>query len=116
MPSLSYSAEEILETVNMVRLERLDIRTVTVGISLLDCVGGDIHTVCRKIVGKITRVAGNLKQVTREIEQEFGIPIVNNRVSVTPLALIAGEFGVDGIVRIARALDEAAAAIGIDFV
>src|SRR5579875_1490848 len=116
MTYANFSAEEILETVNMVRFERLDVRTITVGISLLDCAGDGAGRVCERIYDRVTRVAGNLRRVSEEIASEFGIPIVNNRVAVTPVALIAGALDRDGIVQIARALDRAAAAIGIDFI
>ena len=116
MRTLNYSAEEIVETIDMVRVERLDIRTVTVGISLFDCVSDDTATLCARIYDKITTVARGLTRTTRDIGQEFGIPIVNNRVSVTPISLVAGQADVDGFVRIAHALDRAAGTLGIDFI
>src|SRR5690606_20856712 len=90
MQPLRYSAEEIVETINMVRIERLDIRTVTIGISLFDCVSDNTATLCERIYNKVTRVAANLTRTTREIAQEFGLPIINNRVAVTPISLVAG--------------------------
>jgi len=116
MKYTNFSAEEIVETVNMVRLERLDIRTITVGISLLDCAGGTAAQVSGKVYDKIVAVAGRLRPVSAEIASEFGIPIVNNRVSVTPIALIAGRLASDDIVQVAHALDRAADSIGIDFI
>ncbi|MDE2229544.1 MAG: PFL family protein [Alphaproteobacteria bacterium] len=116
MEYANFSAEEILETINMVRFERLDIRTVTVGISLLDCTGDTAAQVCDRVYDKITRIAGNLRRVSEEIASEFGIPIVNNRIAVTPVALIAGRFARDEIVQVAQALDRAADSIGIDFI
>jgi len=116
MKYTNFSAEEILETVNMVRLERLDIRTITVGISLLDCTGETAAQVSGKVYDKVTAVAGKLRQVSAAIASEFGVPIVNNRVAVTPVALIAGNLTEDGIVQVAQALDRAADSIGIDFI
>ncbi|MDT3683871.1 MAG: PFL family protein [Pseudorhodoplanes sp.] len=116
MRTLNYSAEEIVETIDMVRVERLDIRTVTIGISLFDCVSGDTATLCERIYNKVTTVAAELTRTTRDIGQEFGIPIINNRVSVTPISLVAGQADADGFVRIAQALDRAADTLGIDFI
>lgn len=116
MHALNYSAEEIVQTIDMVRVERLDIRTVTIGISLLDCVSGDTATLCERIYNKVTTVAADLTRITRDIGQEFGIPIINNRVSVTPVSLVAGQADVDGFVQIAQALDRAADKLGIDFI
>ena len=81
MKNLSYSGEEILETIQMVRTELLDIRTITIGISLLDCVSNTTEGLCAKIYDKVTGKARDLRKVGLEIEQEYGIPIVNYRVS-----------------------------------
>ena len=108
------SADEIAQTIRMIQKEHLDIRTVTMGISLLDCASDDINVKCNKIYDKITTRAGNLVKTAREIESEYGIPIVNKRVSVTPIGLIANT-DVDGCVKIAETLERAANAIGIDF-
>lgn len=116
MRTLNYSAEEIVETIDMVRVERLDIRTVTIGISLFDCVGSDTATLCERIYNKVTKVAAELTRTTRDIGQEFGLPIINNRVSVTPISLVAGQADVDGFVQIAQTLDRAADTLGIDFI
>ena len=80
---------EILETIEMIDQQHLDVRTVTMGISLLDCCDGSAERACRKIYDKITRSAGDLVRTVEEIEAEFGIPIVNKRISVTPIALVA---------------------------
>jgi uncharacterized protein (UPF0210 family) len=116
MQTLNYSAEEIVETIDMVRVERLDIRTVTIGISLFDCVSDTTDTLCQRIYDKVTTVAADLTRVTGDIAQEFGLPIINNRVSVTPISLVAGRSDVDGFVKIAQALDRAADTLGIDFI
>ena len=91
MRHLNFSGEEILETITMVRTEQLDIRTITVGISLLDCVSDNPDTLCRNVYEKIERVARNLRRVSAEISEEFGLPIINNRIAVTPVSLIAGK-------------------------
>ena len=80
---------DILETQAMIEQQHLDIRTITMGISLLDCCDPDLIACCEKIYNKITRLAKNLVPVGEEIEAEFGIPIVNKRISVTPIALVA---------------------------
>ncbi|BAT61081.1 hypothetical protein GJW-30_1_03632 [Variibacter gotjawalensis] len=111
----NFTGEEILETISMVRTEQLDIRTVTIGISLFDCVASDNKRLCRNVYDKITRTAKDLKRVTGELAQEFGMPIVNNRVAVTPISLIAGRASPEEFVRIAETLDKAADELGIDF-
>src|SRR5262249_29979893 len=108
MRQLNFSGEEILETIRMVRTEQLDIRTITVGLSLLDCVSGDADSLCENVLGKIVRVARNLRTVSAELAGEFGIPIVNNRIAVTPISLIAGRVGQDGLLQLAGTLDRAA--------
>src|SRR5215469_7378374 len=116
MKNLSYSGEEILDTIQMVRTELLDIRTITVGISLLDCVSNTTEGLCAKIYDKVTGKARDLRKVGLEIEQEYGIPIVNYRVSVTPVSLVAGRTAREDFVRIAQTLDRAADTLGIDFI
>ena len=107
---------DILETQEMIEKQHLDIRTITMGISLLDCCDRDIHVCCDKIYSKITRLAKNLVHVGEEIEAEFGIPIVNKRISVTPIALVAGASNADSYVEIAKALDAAAKTCGVNFI
>ena len=116
MKHLSYSGEEILDTIQMVRTERLDIRTITIGVSLLDCVSDSPETLRRNIYDKVTGRARGLRQVGSEIAQEFGMPIVNYRVAVTPISLVAGRTGPEAFVAIAETLDRAAAALGVDFI
>lgn len=106
----------ILETLQMIEEDKLDIRTVTMGISLLDCIDADGEAARRKIYDKITGRAARLVEVCRGIEAELGIPIINKRVAVTPIALIAGASGEDDYVEYARTLDAAAKAVGVDFI
>ncbi len=105
----------ILETIKMIEEEKLDIRTITMGISLLDCIDSDGNKARTKIYDKITKSAENLVKVGYEIENEFGIPIVNKRVSVTPISIIGGATNEDNYVEFARTLDKAANTLGIDF-
>ena len=88
---------DILETINMIDQQHLDIRTITMGISLLSCADPDPKAACRKIYDKITRCAEKLVRTGEEIEREFGIPIVNKRISVTPIALVAAACGDGGL-------------------
>jgi len=106
---------DIMETVNMIAEENLDIRTITMGISLLDCADSDAKAACDKIYEKITRLAGNLVQVGCDIENEYGIPIINKRISVTPIAMIAAASGADPIIY-AKTLQRAADATGVNFI
>ena len=110
------SFEDVLETINMIKEENLDIRTITMGISLYDCAGDDIDTVCDRIYDKITTKARDLVKVGCEIEKEYGIPIINKRVSVTPVSLIGGKYTKDDYVKIAQTLDRAADTLGINFI
>ncbi len=107
---------DILETQAMIEQQHLDIRTITMGISLLDCCDPDLSACCEKIYDKITRLAKNLVPVGEEIEAEFGIPIVNKRISVTPIALVAGACQTDSYVEIAKTLDAAAKTCGVNFI
>ena len=110
------SSNDILSTVRMIDQQHLDVRTITMGISLLDCCDPDPARACRKIYDKITASAEHLVQVGEEIETEFGIPIVNKRISVTPMALVAGASDTEDYVPFARAMDEAAKAVGVNFI
>jgi uncharacterized protein len=113
---MNYSPQEIIETIQMVRMEHLDIRTVTMGISLLDCADGDTDALCGKIYEKIMAGAGRLVPVCETIEKELGIPIVHKRISVTPIALVAAGIPADGFTAVALALDRAASAAGVNFI
>ncbi len=107
---------DVIETINMIHEENLDIRTITMGISLIDCAGDDIENVCRRVYDKLTARAGELCRVGDDIEREYGIPIVNRRVAVTPISLLGGRFSVDDYVKLAKTLDRAADAVGINFI
>ena len=109
------NTSNILETINMIEEERLDVRTITMGISLLDCIDPDGEKARIKIYDKITKTAENLVEVGRQIESEFGIPIVNKRVSITPMSIIAGASNDTDYVKFAQTLDRAAETLGIDF-
>ncbi|HYE82177.1 MAG TPA: PFL family protein [Clostridia bacterium] len=108
--------QNIMETITMIDKEKLDIRTITMGISLLDCCDGDGAGSRRKIYDKITRYAENLVKVGDDIETEFGIPIINKRVSVTPISLVAQAYGDNNYVAFAEILDKAADTVGINFI
>lgn len=109
-------SDEILETIAMIEEYRLDIRTVTMGVSLLDCAAEDPQVACRRIRERIVQRAGRLVEVCRGIEAELGIPIINKRVAVTPIALVAAASRTTDLTPFAIALDQAAAEVGIDFI
>ena len=110
------NTKDILETINMIHEENLDIRTITMGISLYDCVSEDEGRLCEKIYDKITTSAKNLVAVGGDIEKKYGIPIVNKRVSVTPISLVGGTLSPEGYIKVAKTLDRAAKEIGINFI
>lgn len=114
--TITFAREEIQQTINMIHKENLDIRTITMGISLLDCSSDDIGKMEKKIYDKITKNAGRLVEVGEQISARYGIPIINKRVSVTPIAIAAAQMNVDEMVRIAKTLNRAAREIGINFV
>ena len=109
---------EVIETNKMIHEMNLDVRTITMGISLLDCVSESLDEVCENIYKKITTKAKNLVKVGKEIEKEFGIPIVNKRISITPIALVGGACckGPEDFVRIAKELDRCAKEVGVNFI
>ena len=108
---------EVLETNKMIEQENLDVRTITMGINLLDCADHDLDTLCNKIYEKITRLAKNLVKTGEDISREYGIPIVNKRVSITPISLVGGTAcqKPEDYVQIAKTLDRAAKEVGINF-
>lgn len=110
------SLQEIMETIRMVQQENLDIRTITMGISLRDCSHSDSKIACQKIYDKITRLAMNLVQTGEEIAREYGIPIVNKRISVTPISMVAESCDGDDYVVFAEIMDRAAAEVGVNFI
>lgn len=113
---MSFTRDEIIETIRMVQAENLDIRTITLGISLRDCCDLDINMVAKKIYEKIMKTAEKLVPVARQLEAEFGIPIVNKRISVTPISIIAESCSEKDLIPLAKAMDKAAKDLGIDFI
>ena len=107
---------EIMQTIQMIDQQHLDVRTITMGVSLLSCAHSDVKTACTKIYDKITRYAEHLVSTGEAIEKEFGIPIVNKRISVTPVALVAAASETDSYVPFAQALDRAAKTCGVNFI
>ena len=107
---------EVEETNRMIQESKLDIRTITLGISLLDCAAGDLETLNRRIYDKIMRKASGLVRVGKELSAEYGIPIINERISVTPIALVAGGSGASSYLSVAQTLDRAARETGVHFI
>ena len=109
---------EVIETNKMIQEEKLDVRTITLGISLLDCMDSDIHVVCQNIYSKITTLAKDLVKIGDEIGTEYGIPIVNKRISVTPIAIIGAPCckSIADYVMLAKTLDKAALEVGVNFI
>ncbi|MBN1134033.1 MAG: PFL family protein [Methanosarcinaceae archaeon] len=108
--------EEILETIQMLKMEHLDIRTVTMGINLLDCSHPDVNILNKNIYNKITTYARDLVKTTEDVQNLYGIPIINKRISVTPIAVVAGSCKTPDLVSIAKTMDKAAEAVGVDFI
>ncbi len=107
---------EIMQTIQMIDQQHLDVRTITMGISLLSCAHSDVKVACDKVYDKITRYAEKLVATGEAIEKEFGIPIVNKRISVTPIALVAAAADTDNYTPFAQAMDRAAKACGVNFI
>ena len=107
--------QEILETIKMIQNQNLDIRTITMGISLLDCMDSDIDKSCEKVYNKIKKCAKNLVSTGEEIEKKYGIPIINKRISVTPIAMLLGASGGDPI-KYAKTLDKVAKELNVNFI
>ena len=110
------SIENILETNRMIQNNKLDVRTITMGISLLGCVSEDGDRMCTRIYDHITKEAEYLVKTGEDLERELGVPIINKRISVTPISLIGGASNLPNYVPIARALDKAAKAVGVNFI
>ncbi len=110
------NSHDILETINMIDNENLDVRTITMGISLLDCIDDNIDKACQKLYDKICRYAGNLVKTGEDISKEIGIPIIHKRIAVTPIAMLAAACPTNNPVKFAKALDKAADTIGVNFV
>ncbi|MEG2597773.1 MAG: DUF711 family protein, partial [Oscillospiraceae bacterium] len=109
------NVHDIMETITMIQEENLDIRTITMGISLLDCADGDIDRSCEKIYNKICRKAEHLVSVGEEIEKKYGIPIINKRISVTPIAMLLAASGGNPI-KYALVLEKIANQVGVNFI
>jgi len=107
-------SDQILSTVEMIQKENLDVRTVTMGINLLDCRTGDVAGTCDRIEERIRTVAGNFVPTCNDVSRKLGIPVVNKRISVTPIAFVGAGFDRFGFIELARCLDRAAAAVGVD--
>lgn len=110
------SIENILETNRMIQDNKLDVRTITMGISLLGCISEDGDRICTRIYDHITKEAEYLVKTGEDLERELGVPIINKRISVTPISLIGGASNLPNYVPIARALDKAAKAVGVNFI
>ena len=110
-----FNPSDILETIKMIQQDHLDIRTITMGISLLDCADSDIDRSCEKIYNKITTKAKDLVKTGEDIEQLYGIPIINKRISVTPIAILLAASGGDPV-KYAKVLDKCAKEVGVDFI
>ena len=113
---MSISIQEIGETLNMVAQQNLDVRTITMGINTMSCADEDIDAMARKVYNRMTTAAEHLVEVAEALEREYGIPIVNKRISVTPMAQIAAATKARDLTPLARAMDRAAEAVGVDFV
>ena len=108
--------QEVLQTIRMIQQEKLDIRTITMGISLRNCCHPDIKTACKQVYDRITTQAEKLAATAEAIELEYGIPIINKRISVTPIALVAEPTRTDNYLRFASTLEKAAHTVSIDFI
>lgn len=113
---INLNTKEITETIKMIRDEHLDIRTITMGISLLDCADENLESACKKIYDKITRCAKDLVKTGETISHRYGIPIIHKRISVTPISIVAAASKTDNYVPFAKTLDRAAADLGVNFI
>lgn len=113
---MNFALHEMMETIRMVQMENLDIRTVTMGINLLDCADSNFEKMNNKVFDKITHYAKDLKEVAEKTAKEFGIPIINKRISITPIAELLGNATPEQAVILAQTLDRAAVKLGVDFI
>ena len=111
-----FNVQNVIETIEMIKVHHLDIRTVTLSLSLRDCAGDDTKTVGRKIYDKILKHAKNLAKYADDLENEFSIPIINKRIAVTPISIVAESCTNPDFVYLAQILDKAANEVGIDFI
>lgn len=116
MTQMNIALNEMMETIRMVQLENLDIRTVTMGINLKDCADSDFQKMNQRVFDKITTYAKDLKTVAEAVEKEMGIPIINKRISITPIAEIIGGATKEEAIELAKTLDRAAFQLGVDFI
>ncbi len=114
--AVAFNTKDIFDTIHMIAEENLDIRTTTMGISLKDCVSESNATTCNKIYDKITHLAENLVATGEAISKEYGIPIINKRISVTPISMIGEACADRDYVAIAKTLDRAAKEVGVNFI
>lgn len=110
------SISEARQTNEMIEEENLDVRTITMGINILDCADPDEKKFCEKVYDKITKKAENLVKVGEDISREFGVPVVNKRISITPMAIAAAACKSNNYVEIAKTLDKAAKEVGVNFI
>lgn len=113
---MPFTPQEIMETISMIANYHFDIRTVTMGINILDCAGPDIKIISQKAAAKITRLAENLVDTVHLIEHTYGVPIINKRIAITPVSLVAQASAADNYLELALMLDRTAAELGIDFI
>src|SRR5574344_118674 len=111
-----YNIKEILETTRMITENNLDVRTITMGISLRDCAHEDVKVCADKIYDKITKTAEHLVKTGQDLEAELGVPIIHKRISVTPISLVGESCKTDSYVPLAKALDKAAKEVGVNFI
>ena len=109
-------SDQIINTIDMVQRENLDVRTITMGINLLDCRHNDIDVMCSRVVSKIERLAGSLVDACEQIVTKYGVPIVNKRLAVSPAADVAAGHGPEGFIALAKAMDQAAHSVNVDFI
>ena len=110
------TTDHVVETISMVTQQHLDIRTITLGLSLYGCVDHDVEVVANKVYDRLTTAAENLVPTAEQLHREFGIPIINKRISVTPVAALAAATDAEDLTPIAQAMDRAAKEVGVDYV
>ena len=113
--AMNFDVNSIMETIEMIKVHHLDIRTVTLALSLRDCCSNDSKTTANKIYDKITKYAKNLSKFADELEDEYSIPIINKRIAVTPISIITESIDNPDFILIAKTLDKAAKEVGVDF-
>jgi uncharacterized protein (UPF0210 family) len=113
---MPYNLKDVLETTQMITKNNLDVRTITMGISLRDCADNNIDKCAGKIYDKITKTAQNLVKTGEDLEKELGVPIIHKRISVTPIAMVGESCEADSYVKLAAAMDKAAKAVGVNFI